>query len=189
MAADDNSWRTTFKRWGRCLAWFWQQCLDLALVLWIVRVPLCAVAIGALILDYTVQAQDVLTEFSDHWGRMVQFLLLLTLVWAATTHYAARLLLDTDGRFRAYAEARNSRFLNRVETLVPRALGLAPFVIAFIASVRSVRNLPEIDDPGLIWGVEKTLYFFDFLVVVAGAAFLAYMVKRQKLITADPVKR
>jgi hypothetical protein len=116
-----------------------------------VRVPLCAVAIGWLILDYTPQAQDVLTEFSDHWGSMVLFLVLLTVVWAATTHYAARLLLDTDGRFRAYAEAQRSDLLTCVETWVPRLLGLTPFGIAFIASVRSTWNLPEIDDPGMIW--------------------------------------
>ena len=63
MAADDK--KTKWKRWRDCIAQCWQRCLDLALVLWIVRVPLCAVAIGALILDYTVQAQDVFTEFSD----------------------------------------------------------------------------------------------------------------------------
>ena len=55
MAADDNM--TKWKRWRDCIAQCWQRCLDLALVLWIVRVPLCAVAIGAVILDYTAQAQ------------------------------------------------------------------------------------------------------------------------------------
>jgi hypothetical protein len=184
MAAADK-----WKRWRDCIAGCWKKCLDLALVLWIVRVPLCAVAIGWLILDYTPQAQDVLTEFSDHWGSMVLFLVLLTVVWAATTHYAARLLLDTDGRFRAYAEAQRSDLLTCVETWVPRLLGLTPFGIAFIASVRSTWNLPEIDDPGMIWGVKKTLYFFDFLVVVVGAAFLVYVVKRRKLIDSRPVKR
>jgi hypothetical protein len=189
MAADDTTWYGRWKRWRDCISWCWQKCLELALVLWIVRVPLCAVAIGILILDYTVQAQDVLTEFSDHWGRMALFVLLLTVIWAATTHYAARLLLDTDSRFRAYAEAHGSPFLTWAETWVPRALGLAPYAIVLFASGRSIWNLPEIDDAGMIWGVKKTLYFFDVLVVVAGAAFLAYMKKRQKLIKADPVKR
>ena len=115
MAADDKSWRATFKRWGRCLAWFWQQCLDLALVVWVVRVPLCAVIVGFLILDYTVQAQDLFTEFAGDWLRIAGFLLLLTVIWVGTTHYAARLLLDTDQRFRAYARARNSRFLASAE--------------------------------------------------------------------------
>ena len=186
MAADDK--KTKWKRWRDCIAQCWQRCLDLALVLWIVRVPLCAVAIGALILDYTVQAQDVFTEFSDHWGRMVQFVLLLTVIWAATTHYAARLLLDTDSRFRAYAEAHGSPFLTWAETWIPRALGLAPYAIVLYASGRSVWNLPEIEDAGMISGIKRTLYIFDALVVVAGAVFLVYVVRR-KLIKADFVER
>src|SRR5262245_12822038 len=186
MAADDKSW---LKRWSGWLAWLWQKCLDFALVLWIVRVPLCAVVIGGLLLDYTVQAQDVFTEFSDHCRRMVFFLFLLTFVWAAPTHYTARLLLDTDSRFRAYAETRGSPFLTWAETWVPRILGFAPFGIVLFASGRTVWNLPEIDDPGLIWGIKKTLYFFDLLVAVAAIAFVAYMLRRHKLVKADSVKR
>jgi hypothetical protein len=188
MVADDKSWRGRLERWSRCLAWFWQKCLDFALVLWIVRVPLCAVAIGGLILDYTPQAQDVLTEFSDHWDRMALFLVLLTVVWAATTHYAARLLLDTDQRFRAYAEARSSDFLTWAETWVPRLLGLFPFAIALIAAARSIWNLPEIDDPGMISGVKKTLYVFSGLVLIAGVAFFAYMVNRSALMKTTLVR-
>ena len=186
MAANDKNARWT--RWRECIARCWQKCLDLALVLWIVRVPLCAVAIGWLILDYTPQAQDVLTEFSDHWGRMVLFLVLLAVVWAATTHYAARLLLDTDRRFRAYSQARGSAFLNGTETWVPRVLGLVPFAVAFIASVRSLRNLPEIDDTGMISGIKETLYLFDVLVVAVGLLFFTYMVKRQELFGSGFVK-
>src|SRR5262245_45915285 len=186
MAAEDKNARWT--RWRECIAKYWQKCLDLALVLWIVRAPLCAVAIGWLILDYTPQAQDVLTEFSDHPRRMVLFLVLLAVVWAATTHYAARLLLDTDRRFRAYSEARGSAFLNGAETWVPRVLGLVPFTVAFVASIRSFRNLPEIDDPGMISGVKETLYLFDVLVVGIGLLFFAYMVKRQDLFGSGFVK-
>jgi len=186
MAPDDKN--SKWNRWRDSIARCWQKFLDLALVLWIVRVPFCAVAIGWLILDYTPQAQDVLTEFSYHRGRMVLFLVLVAIVWAATTHYAARLLLDTDRRFRTYAEAHGSAFLTFVETWVPRVLGLAPFVVAFIASVRSTRNLPEIDDPGMISGIKETLYLFDILVVAIGLLFFAYMVKRQELFGSGAVK-
>jgi hypothetical protein len=61
MAADDTTWRGRWKRWRDCIAECWQRCLDLALVLWIVRVPLCAVIVGWVILDYTPQAQDLFT--------------------------------------------------------------------------------------------------------------------------------
>src|SRR5262245_27796708 len=112
MAADDKKAR--WKRWRDCVAHYWQKCLDLALVLWIVRVPLCALLLGFLILYFTPQAQDLFTEFADRRDRIALFLV-LAFVWAATTHYASRLLLDTDTRFRAYAEARGSDFLVSVE--------------------------------------------------------------------------
>ena len=66
----------------------------------------------------------------------------------------------------------------------PRALGLAPYAIVLYASGRSVWNLPEIEDAGMISGIKRTLYIFDALVVVAGAVFLVYVVRR-KLIKAD----
>jgi hypothetical protein len=102
MAAADK-----WKRWRDCIAGCWKKCLDLALVLWIVRVPLCAVAIGWLILDYTPQAQDVLTEFSDHWGSMVLFLVLLTVVWALS-------------RLRRGAEVRSSHMRRNVGASLAR---------------------------------------------------------------------
>jgi hypothetical protein len=181
MAAQDNTWRAMFKRWGKCLAWFWQQCLDLALVVWVVRVPLCAVIIGFLILDYTVQAQDLFTEFAGDWPRIAWFLVLLTVIWAGTTHYAARLLLDTDQRFRAYARARNSRFLAWTERCAPRFLGVLPFVIVLRASERSISNLPDITDSGKISAITWSLRIFDVLVVAAAAIFFWYTVKRHDL--------
>ena len=132
MAAGDKKAR--WKHWRDCIAQCWQRCLDLALVLWIVRVPLCAVIVGFLILDYTPQAQDLFTEFADGYVRIAVFLVLLTIVWAATTHYAARLLLDTDMRFRAYADPRVWTYLGSFERWVPRLLGLIPFAVVLIAS-------------------------------------------------------
>ncbi|HEY7228971.1 MAG TPA: hypothetical protein VH558_01230 [Pseudolabrys sp.] len=187
MAAHDNTMKG--KRWRDCIARGWQNCLDLALVLWIVRVPLCAVIVGFLILDYTAQAQDLFTEFADDYGRLILFLALLTLVWAATTHYAARLLLDTDKRFGAYVNAHASHFLTSVERWIPRVLGMMPFAIALIASERSIWNLPEIADAGKISAVVRTLRVFDALVVAVAAAFLWYMVKRQDLMATRLVRR
>lgn len=126
MAADDKRVAGKDERWRDRVARCWQKCLDLALVLWIVRVPLCAVIVGFLILDYTPQAQDLFTEFANSYVRIALFLVLLTVVWAATTHYAARLLLDTDLRFRAYADARASNYLSCVERWVPRVLASYP---------------------------------------------------------------
>jgi hypothetical protein len=189
MAADAKGKAGKAGRWRDRLAQRWQKCLDLALVLWVVRVPVCAVIVGFLILDYTPQAQDLFTEFAGDYVRIAVFLVLLTIVWAATTHYAARLLLDTDTRFRAYADAHASDFLTRVERWMPRVLGAVPFVVALIASERSIANLPHIEDDGVRSGIIWGLRIFDVLVAITALAFLIYTVKRHNLMLTGLVQR
>src|SRR5215510_1192124 len=77
----------------------WDYALDVGLTLWILRGPLAAVAIGALILLKVPQSQDLLVETATDPGSIFSLLLLLMLVWALPTHYAARVLLATDERF------------------------------------------------------------------------------------------
>ncbi len=62
--------------------------------------------LGLLILGLAPQAQDLFVEFADVpvW-RMVLFGCVMVVVWSMPTHYAARLLLDTDERFRQLLEA------------------------------------------------------------------------------------
>lgn len=187
MAADDKNPR--WQRWRDCIAQCWQKCLDLALVFWIVRVPLCAVIVGFLLLDYTPQAQDLFTEFANSYVRVAVFLVLLTVVWAATTHYAARLLLDTDVRFRAYADPRVWTYLGDFERWVPRLLGLVPFAVVLIASERSIFNLPHIEDQDVISAITTRLRIFDVLVVAVAAVFLFYMVKRRNLMATGVIQR
>jgi hypothetical protein len=89
----------------------WQGILDLALVLWIVRVPVTSTALGLLVLGAAPQAQDLFVEFARSpdaaWSwlffilRIVWFLAVLMLFWSMPTHHAARLLLDTDVRFQS----------------------------------------------------------------------------------------
>jgi len=187
MAADDK--KSKSKHWRDCIAECWQRCLDLALVLWIVRVPLCAVIVGFLILDYTPQAQDLFTEFAESYVRIAIFLLLLATFWAGTTHYAARLLLDTDTRFRAYADPRVWTYLGSFERWVPRVLGLIPFAVVLIASERSIFNLPHIDDEGVTSAIKSWLRIFDLLVIAVAAAFLFYTVKRRDLMATNLIQR
>ena len=189
MAADDHTIADPGRRWRQCVRRCWQNCLDLGLVLWIARVPLFAVTIGFLLLDYTPQAQDLFTEFAGDYGRITLFLVLLTVVWAATTHYAARLLLDTDQRFRAYVRTANTGCAACAERWVPRVLGIIPFAVVLIASERSIWNLPDIADPGVISAVTSTLRIFDVLIVIIAALFLAYTVKRRTLMTAGFIQR
>jgi hypothetical protein len=106
----------------------WANILDLALVLWVVRVPLGALLAGVTLLVLVPQAQDLLAELIESPWRVGLYLALLFFVWASTTHYAARLLLDTDARFRAYANSRQAPFLDWLETWIPRLLGSLTFV-------------------------------------------------------------
>ena len=125
----------------------WGNVLDLALILWIVRVPVCALLVGIALLVLVPQAQDLLVELIESPSRIALYMVLLFFVWASTTHYAARLLLDTDARFRAHAALRTSPFLNRQEVLIPRLLGSLTFVAVLLSVERSIWNLPVIDDP------------------------------------------
>ena len=105
----------------------WQCTLQFALILWIVRVTLAMTVLGLLILEKAPQAQDLFVEFADVtvWSvwRMLMFVCILIVVWAMPTHYAARLLLDTDQRFRqllaAQHEPKDTHFLEVTARWVP----------------------------------------------------------------------
>ena len=79
----------------------WSDVVDFALILWVIRVPVCALAVGFALLCLLPQAQDLLVELIEYSWHVVFFLALVFFIWASTTHYTARLLLDTDERFRA----------------------------------------------------------------------------------------
>ena len=98
----------------------WGNILDLALILWVVRVPLGALLAGITLLVLVPQAQDLLVELIESPWRIALYMVLLFFVWAATTHYAARLLLDTDARFRAHADSRRSPLRRRGRNRRPR---------------------------------------------------------------------
>jgi hypothetical protein len=178
----------------------WQCILEFALVLWIVRVPLTTTALGLLLLGYTPQAQDLFVEFADAsflW--MLYFLFVLIAAWAMPTHYAARLLLDTDERFNKLLSTEQQARQKRTEgapltadeskcalclkasaAWVPRLLGLLTFVAALIAIWRSHLNLPDLDQKEVIASVNLALSEVALLVVAGGAGFLLYTVKRPR---------
>ncbi len=92
----------------------WTFILDIALTLWVVRVPLVSLALGFLILGFAPQAADALVDvaigdqLADWWDMppSVRLLILIFLLWAMPVHYSARLLLETDQRYRATALTR-----------------------------------------------------------------------------------
>jgi hypothetical protein len=159
----------------------WSDIVDLALILWIVRVPLCALFVGFVLLCLVPQAQDLLVDLIEHWYRIALFLIVLVFAWASPTHYAARLLLDTDERYRAHVERKNSEFIACWETLIPRLLGALTFVFVLISAERSIVNLPRIEDSGVISAATNGLRWFQVATAIMLLLFIWYTAGRESL--------
>lgn len=94
----------------------WQHVLDFFLTLWVLRAPVAMLVIGAVLMWLVPQAQDLLIEMAmpaslADWGRILLFYVLLLLVWAMPTHYAARLLFRSDEGYLRRVAARNTGFI------------------------------------------------------------------------------
>ena len=170
---------------------WWSCILDVALVLWILRVPVMTTAFGWLLLGAAPQAQDLFLEFLDPqeqphkflylslgiWLRMLWFVLVLTVVWALPTHYAARMLVDTDPR----APTSNGAPCLKLSAIcVPRLLGLLTFLAVEFAIWRSHANMPTLDEGDVRQGVERALIAMAVMVAAAGVAYLAWIARRPR---------
>jgi hypothetical protein len=162
----------------------WDCFLRLLLVLWIVRVPLFMTLLGLALLGLTPQAQDLFMEFGrTGWPWMLWFLAVLIFVWAMPTHYAARLLIDTDRRFRlclVRTPDGNERCSQESALWVPRVLGLLTFLAVLFAIGRSWINVPLLHDPVATRPVYEALVEMGVLVMAGGVAFFVYMLWRPR---------
>jgi hypothetical protein len=163
----------------------WECILQIALILWVVRVPMAMTVLGLLILGLASQAQDLFVEFArvPAW-RMLLFVCVLVLVWTMPTHYASRLLLDTDERFQQLLEEPRQRnracFLKLMTRWIPRVLGLITFVAVLVAIWRSYENLPILDEASVIDAVGRSLVELAGLVLLAALGFIVYVIKRNR---------
>jgi hypothetical protein len=181
-----------WKRFAARCKRYWQYVLDLALVLWVARVPVVVVAVGFLILAMIPQAQDLFVEFVPATDERLPllvfllFLLLLFFIWAMPTHYSARLMIDTDRRLRAYAQQRQleeqSQFLEWIERWLPRILGLLTFVAVLVAIWRSYANLPILTEEHVTRRISMWMLVLAGFLAVSGVLFFLYTVKRRNLI-------
>jgi hypothetical protein len=179
--AENGAGRTGPRRKCRYFPRAWCEVIDLSLILWIVRVPLSALGLGFVLLCLVPQAQDLLVELIESGWHVALFLALLFFVWASSTHYASRLLLDTDDRFRARVAQEPSDFIDCWEALVPRLFGALTFVAVLASAERSIENLPVIDDPGVVPAITRALRWFQGLTAVALGVFVWYVSKRKSL--------
>jgi hypothetical protein len=188
MAVQGSSVRPPADLHETWLCRVWGRVLDIALVLWVVRVPIVTTALGMAILGEAPQAQDLLVEFAyESAWRIPMFLVLLFFVWAMPTHYSARLLLDTDARLqeRLVPQMERSPDPWRCRSVIgcaalwtPRILGLLTFVAVVIAVQRSAHNLPDFKDPSARATIEDTLKWLTGLVAATALAFFAYTIWR-----------
>jgi hypothetical protein len=186
-ASDPHQSAVTRSSWLHRCCHGWERILQFALILWVVRVPLITTALGVFILGTGPQAQDLFVEFAHNPRRIPLFLLLLSFAWAMPTHYAARLLLDTDSRFQVVIAAQQAlgraRCIEALERAAPRALGLLTFAAVLIAIWRSHLNLPifsDRNDQEAVDATNQVLGWLAALVILTAAGFLIYTIKRPR---------
>ncbi len=160
---------------------WWACILGVALVLWIVRVPVVTTLFGWVLLGATPQAQDLFHEFLDlsPWTllRMFWFQLVLTMVWAIPTHYAARMLVNTDPRRPASDMA---PCLKGAAMWVPRLLGLLTFLAVEFAIWRSYESMPTLDQSDVKERAEHALMAMALLVAAGAVAYSVWVSKRPR---------
>jgi hypothetical protein len=168
---------------------WWDCTLRVTLVLWVVRIPVVTTAFGLVLLGMTPQAQDLFLEFADAplgetLPRMLWFVVVLTVVWAMPTHYAARLLLESDPRFkeslRQEGEAKQAPCLRHSAKWVPRVLGFLAFVAVEYAIFRSHRNIPTLDQGEVTKGAETALVTVASLVAAGAVGYWVWVIKRPR---------
>ncbi|ADH89312.1 conserved hypothetical protein [Ancylobacter novellus DSM 506] len=191
----------------------WTFILDIALTLWVVRVPLVSIALGFVILGLAPQAADALVDVAigdqlAEWWEMppsVRLLILVFLLWAMPVHYSARLLLQTDQRYRATALVRGvgprpdppatrcgicgllrecftcGPPFGCIETYVPRLLGAATFLAFALAALAAERFLPTLESVGLREDVVVQLRWIAALMLMGAIVFLFYAGLRRRI--------
>lgn len=192
--ADDARRDGARKRWGGRIARGWQRVLDLALILWVVRIPLASVGLGLLLMSLATQAQDVtvdiamagapLAEAAGISGPILRLAAAIFLFWAVPVHYAARLLLDTDDGLAARLKARRPAGAAPDPLLreVPRVLGALPFALFALGAWKALANLPALDDMEVMHAARSQLVLLVWVMLACMPLFFLYAIARQRLI-------
>lgn len=178
----------------------WGRVLDFGLILWVVRIPLVSVVLGALLMGLVPQAQDVMVDVAMADAplavaaglslTLAKLIVAVFLLWAIPVHYSARLLLETDRGIarlewdRAIRAAdgttRADRFTQALVREVPRVLGALTFVVFALGAWRAVANLPTLADGKVVEAARRQLHFVAIAMLVAGALFFIYAELRHR---------
>jgi len=161
---------------------WWDHILDFFLTLWVLRVPLGGVVAGFALLGLAPQAQDLLVERATAGPvAILVFLALLTFVWAMPTHYAGRILIESDTRYQARIAVCDTCFIHCLSICAPRVLGALTYVAMLMGIYRSWLNLPTIGDRGYTTSLEWHLLALGVLVFVTGTLYYLYTIYREQI--------
>lgn len=168
------------------------------------RVSVISAATGFLLFDFVPQARDLFADVSfgalpyslSAWSRWLAFFLYTFFFWAFPVHYAARRMLDEkdwvapvrlkeiDEKSIEEIDAAGALRHRRLTTIIPRLLGLTPFIAIAFGLLRAYWVVSEVD--GLESAAEARLQIFILtgLDVVAGVLFLLFIRARRDIMTA-----
>src|SRR6266536_373096 len=168
----------------------WRALLDLALVLWIVRVPVGTTALAYVLLAEIPETQDLLIPLAQgHPFWIPVFFVSYSLLLAMAIHYSARLLLDDDERFHVLLRRRASAYLRALERWAPRVLGAVPFIALMVSANRAIGNLPTfLSHLGLTDQITAQLHHLMIWTGVVLIIFIAYAVWRSSLAATATVQ-
>src|SRR6516165_9597895 len=145
-------------------------------ITWILHLVIFAMIVGIV----AGLARNLFTEYLDlsiyMWLRMILFVVVLTLLWALPTHYAARMLVNSDPR----APANGGPCFNWASIWLPRLLGFLTFLAVEVAIWRSYKNIPTLDEQDVVRRVEHALIAMAVLVAVSAAAYLVWIFNRPR---------
>ncbi|GGF85172.1 hypothetical protein GCM10007301_51330 [Azorhizobium oxalatiphilum] len=176
------------------IPWLWQQVLALFTVAWVLRAPVLSLVAGFLLFGLAPQAQDTLIHIAmveqegvlpDYVYRALGLAASTFVFWAMPTHYAARLLLETDRRYLAiYGPISSSGGMAGwwalgLQTWTPRLLGAATFLPPALGAVLAIKDLPRLAQSDYA-PLADDLRIVALILLGGGVAFLIYTLWRRQ---------
>src|SRR5262245_10627092 len=159
----------------------WGWVIEAALVLWITRVSVVSMAIGAVLFIFIPQVHDTFLEVKPSTAAdrgniffWVLFLILTVVFWALPVHYAARRDVDADP---SYA----GRPPTLLSTWIPRLLGFACLLLVAIGAYLAQAGLLSPPDSSFYKQAKLQTQAIMWMAILLSIAVLIFLIARRKL--------
>jgi hypothetical protein len=163
---DQSWWRDALARLARC----WQQTRMLYRVLLLIRFSLLLGLVGALVLLFNDQAQDVLRVLGEDAGWPVLWFLVAVVLGAAVAWWSARVMFY----FRFRNPASSPHVFPMLKEYLPRALGASVLVLTAIALLQA-----SFSYDGWLTGPAGRLRLLALALLLLAAGFVYVTVQRR----------